>query len=214
MWHKKQTDKKKSSVETAPAQSWQAAAENDNRETTRGEGNSKHSSKPQPGPGYLFWRQGREISSIFDIVLWRSHLISSWVLCGWPAAINYHWQDLCTRKALALCFALRCLCVKLPPQRSQTELLSERSIFPVTACHHYCQPAIKKKISASVCFVGGSEVEEVPLTPCTQSALSFGEKKKNHDIPHIKQPFFIYLCVCVCWKHTYYEGRCQLKDDT
>lgn len=212
MWHKRQTDKKKSSVETAPAQSWQAAAENDNRETTRGEGNSKHSSKPQPGPGYLFWRQGREISSIFDIVLWRSHLISSWVLCGWPAAINYHWQDLCTREALALCFALRCLCVKLPPQRSQTELLSERSIFPVTACHHYCQPAIKKKISALVCFVGGSEVEEVPRT---RSALSFGKTKtKTLFTTYQTALFHLFMCVCVCWKHTYYEGRCQLKDDT
>lgn len=157
---------------TCSCPSWQAAAENDNRETTRGEGNSKHSSKPQPGWGYLFSRQGREISSIFDIVLWRSHLISSWVLCGWPAAINYHWQDLCTRKALALCFAPRCLCVKLPPQRSQTGLLSERSIFPVTACHHYCQLAIKKKVSSSMYFEGESNMEEVSHTPCTRSSHS------------------------------------------
>lgn len=93
-----------------------AAAGNDNRKTTGGDGNNKHSSTPQAGGGYSLSRPGREISSIFDIVLWRSHLISSWVLCRWPAAINYHWQDLWAWKDFVLCFSVLCLCDVAPSE--------------------------------------------------------------------------------------------------
>lgn len=103
--------------------------------------NNKHSSKLQRGWGHSFCSQGREISSIFDIVLWRSHLISSQVLCGWPAAINYHWQDLCTRKAVALCLALPCHC-EAASSEITNHPLSQCSIFLLTAGLCSSQPPV------------------------------------------------------------------------